>query len=1059
MKKFRFLLALLLASFGSIQMMRAAIDVQTRLWADYEIQFESANYFNVGLSNNGGWFYSDFLYATDISADVSGSFMNDDEATLAFGYTIEDAQMSLSLYVDDELISTFEGATDASYHTFATKVSAGEHQVKWVTNSIKSTSKRIYLYYPGLLKGDWVDIIEECGIPVNISSKLDGDDVASVRLFGPDPGLRTDGSISFTLSGESQKSVFAVVEAAEPARFYFCKSNDDALNLTPYIDGESYSDIQVMDVNDRFYTVDVTSGRHIFKLDMKNSSGYQKSIIIGGMRIMASSTITVDLKEPGSLGTEVLYNVSHVNDVRKLIVKGRMNDEDWARITLMTNLISLDLSEAQASGIPAQQFKNISPNKNMYLTDIKLPKTLASIGDNAFLNSNISRVQWPESLGSIGTGAFSNSLITDAILPDDVASIGTSAFSDCGSILSVHYPTSITSVPDQTFSGCGNLKEINLEEGLTEIGHQAFRYCGKLDVILPQTIQRLGFGAFQASGIKNVELAEGVEIEGRVFMESAIESAALPSTFFYPRNVRASNNAYFDVTQWLFKDCKNLKDLYLKCPNVFGETTKYGIVEGCSSDLNVHVPDFMVNAYKLDSYWYNYNIVGYSSADQKDWTLQAQLVLNRERIGGTPNLALAGADAKLKVNGDDSQTIDNLTVDYNAQLLSNCDNVSINGQLKNRYTVEALKWYFISLPFNIKVSDIVMEGGAQYAIRYYDGANRAANGASGSWKNYESDAVIPAGQGFIFQASKADYVVFTAQDNASKQNIVSNSEFVMQLAANESETAANKGWNLVGNPWQTYYNIHKLNFTAPITVWNGSNRTYEAYSIQDDDYALTPNQAFFVQCPDEITEISFPTDGRQLSSEITDQNGVKAFAPVASTRQLIDLTLTSGDLSDRTRVVLNEDASQAFEMTRDAQKMMSMDASVPQLFSVEADGMEYAINERPVAEGAVQLGFSAAQAGVYTIAATRCQAATLILEDIQTGAKTDLTQEGYTFTADAGRDTQRFVLRLGRGDTATGVDGIDTKASEPAAIYDLGGRRTDASRHGMYIQKGQKVVR
>ena len=83
---------------------------------------------------------------------------------------------------------------------------------------------------------------------------------------------------------------------------------------------------------------------------------------------------------------------------------------------------------------------------------------------------------------------------------------------------------------------------------------------------------------------------------------------------------------------------------------------------------------------------------------------------------------------------------------------------------------------------------------------------------------HAEDAVIEAGTGFIVQTSVATTLTFRALENESKQNIVSNEEVKKALAANASERMSDKGWNLVGNPWQCYFNIHTLNFTAPITV-------------------------------------------------------------------------------------------------------------------------------------------------------------------------------------------------------------------------------------------------
>ena len=89
-------------------------------------------------------------------------------------------------------------------------------------------------------------------------------------------------------------------------------------------------------------------------------------------------TITVNLTQAGSLGTEVLYNVDHIKDVRKLVIKGYMNDEDWERVNMMTGLFELDLTDANIENIP-----RVNPGSS-YFHKVKLPRTLKSLGTNAF---------------------------------------------------------------------------------------------------------------------------------------------------------------------------------------------------------------------------------------------------------------------------------------------------------------------------------------------------------------------------------------------------------------------------------------------------------------------------------------------------------------------------------------------------------------------------------------------------------------------------------------------------------------------------------------------------
>ena len=59
-----------------------------------------------------------------------------------------------------------------------------------------------------------------------------------------------------------------------------------------------------------------------------------------------------------------------------------------------------------------------------------------------------------------------------------------------------------------------------------------------------------------------------------------------------------------------------------------------------------------------------------------------------------------------------------------------------------------------------------------------------------------------------------------------------------------------------------------MDFTAPITTWNVDNRTFNAYSVADDELVLTPLQAFFVQKPALVDAITFQASGRQIDKTI-----------------------------------------------------------------------------------------------------------------------------------------------------------------------------------------------
>ena len=795
--------------------------------------------------------------------------------------------------------------------------------------------------------------------------------------------------------------------------------------------------------------VEMGPGKHVVKWIFENDGSGNASGYLYNVGIEKTPTITVSLKEPGSLGTEVLKNTEHIQNVRKLVISGPMNSDDWARIMMMTSLFTLDLTDAEITEIPESQLSYYSHRDNLYFFhEVKLPKTLKTIGDYAFSGSDISLTEFPDGLTSIGYQAFYHTRLPQALIPESVTSIGENAFGNNWYLRDVSYPVAAKVIPDNCFNNCQRLQPFEIPEGITSLGYRAFYQCYSYRTSIPASVTSIGSYAFNNCNLDNVIIRENVSVSNEAFEYCKLKTIEFPTTMF-------------SSPSRVVKYCTNMTDIYLKSPTM---VTPNSILEGCNkSILTVHVPDYLVNTYKQDSYWYNYNIVGFSTADVDYWAVYRNLTMRSgERFEGAPYVDLFNGSWELY--GDDAMTlgsfynrinIHNLSGE-NGMVLSHTDNIQIAGQYVYGYYTQAKKWYFLCLPFDTKVGDITNNANASYAIRYYDGANRAENGSGGNWKNYSKDDIIPAGTGFIFQTSKECRSYFYAQDNATKQYVFSNREFVKALAANESESTANKGWNLVGNPWQCYYNIHKVNFTAPITCWNVNNRNYTAYSIIDDDYAIKPGEAFFVQCPDEVNSISFPIDGRQLTSKIESQNGARATAP--SERKLIDVELSDGELSDKTRFVMNPEAETCYELNRDASKFFSMDAAVPQIYTIECDEL-LAINERPVGEGTVQVGFRVAMDGEYTITAPRNGFTNITLVDNETGIETDLSTDGsYTFTANAGTNNSRFVLRV--GDTiVTEVKSLNAEHSTINEYYNLNGQRIAAPQKGLYIVNGKKVMK
>lgn len=815
------------------------------------------------------------------------------------------------------------------------------------------------------------------------------------------------------------KEVKLFVNTNEPA-FVSYHLNDPDINkpIEVYVDGKLVRTNDGYNTNnsDTYMSERLTAGSHTIVWRVAQEYYDKKTFSIEKIAVVGMPLISVSLLEPGSLGTEVLYNVDHIKKVKALKVSGTMNADDWSKISMMNSLTYLDLSEANIQSIPKDQFSN---SKYPFLNEVKLPQTLKRIEDNAFYHSAIEYCELPEGLEYVGRGAFFHTLLHQVNVPASIKELCTSAFNDCPNLRKAILPDNLKTIPDGLFSTCRRLSECNLPNQLESIGYSAFSDCERIAFTeLPVILNKIDSYAFKNTAIFRIAIPQNVSIGS-----SAFESCKSLVEIELPVNV-------FKGVQDLLSGCSNLNKVTLRSATVLQNPDRLGLDLG---KVTIVVPDYLVNSYKLDSYWYNAKAIeGFDTEEVKDWQIYKPLVLGaRDRFKGMPTVGVRYGGS-LKVNGDAAMTIDDFytethgnDMNYTAQVWSKCDNVSINGKVCLGYYTSKNSWYYISLPFNAKVSDITTQTGAQFAVRYYDGSARAANGVGNSWKNYQADDIIAAGTGFILQTSKDGWVYFNGQDDESKQYIVSNKEFAKKLEANVSAIPANNGWNLVGNPYQSYYNAHKLNFTAPITLWDRNNRTYKAYSLIDDDIAIQPSQAFFVQCPDEVESISFPLEGRQLTSVIESQTAAAPMNPIGvSARQIVDIELSQGDLADQTRIVINDEAILTYEMSCDASKFMSDDKQVPQLYTLDNEGLSYAINERPLAEGEVSLGFFTAKEGAFTLKTQRNNFEHLFLTDHATGTTTDIAEQVYHFSSEAGTFNARFTLNLMPSSEVTNIDDL-----------------------------------
>mgnify|MGYP004532947083 FL=1 len=836
-------------------------------------------------------------------------------------------------------------------------------------------------------------------------------------------------------------------------------------------------------------------GEHVFTYTHYHSysvsDSYTQVLTIGNIRFesVESQYMTINLSAPGTLGVEALSHVNTLPEMRYLRLSGKMNASDWNDISKMTGLTAIDMTNVDIETIPVKAFTNT------WIHFIDFPTKLKTIGDNAFDNRLLTGpLVLPEGLDSIGKEAFQKNYITEVTIPESVRAIGQDAFYDnqylksatlnnsmetinrslfnyCKKLAVVRGGRNVKIVDQSAFSGCDSLRSISDITPVT-INSSAFYNCRKLESLNFSRIKSIGYESFYCCfGLKEADLTTLTSIYGRSFIGctglkkvtfgndiTTIKSDAFNECDALEEVVLGSSINSLESN--CFYSTKNaLKRVYITAPAppAVGTAPFYS-----PTSITLYVPEYAMVSYKLDNYWSKFTKVEPNPNTPDKVNLYKKLELtSNARIPNSPDLYLGYGSAFI-VNGNNPQAFGNykqhmdMEDRYTSSLISRC-NAMTSAASTLQYYFDATSsgygcWHYVCMPFDVKRSEITpLTEGRAIVVRYYDSESRATNGASGNWKDVPADSVLHMGKGYIFRINNGGSVELPATEET--HNAIFRSEAIstplVQYPAVES---ANAGWNFVGNPYPCYYDIYYMDFAAPITVWSISDRTYNAYSAADDEFVLMPSQAFFVQKPELVDAITFQPAGRQINKTI--DHSALAKRRAASNKQvqrkLVDVSLTCADRTDRTRVVVNANASDDFCADNDAVKMMAYEGT-PQIYTI-AGADQLAVNEGAHRGGSVALGMYLPADDTYTIAVDRDELGAKLLDY---GVEVEMP---YTFSAAEGYADDRFTITFET--STTGINTVATDAKTDDAIYTIDGRRVNSTaQKGIYIQNHKKIVK
>lgn len=213
-------------------------------------------------------------------------------------------------------------------------------------------------------------------------------------------------------------------------------------------------------------------------------------------------------------------------------------------------------------------------------------------------------------------------------------------------------------------------------------------------------------------------------------------------------------------------------------------------------------------------------------------------------------------------------------------------------------------------------------------------------------------------------------------------------------------------WNLLGNPYASPIDLATV--VLPAELYDGIYQ-YDDFALDYIEWVggvgtqyLPATQGFMVKAVNNGT-LSFDNSMRTHS-------GSGSFHK-SEISALLVIEASGNNYTDKMYIRFLDEASEGFDGDWDAYKLLSYAPLVPQIYS-RSGGQNLAINSLP-ATNSIQVSFVAGTTGNYTIGAVKSDDfENVILEDLSTGAITDLKSETYTFGHDEAADSDRFVIHF-----------------------------------------------
>ena len=330
------------------------------------------------------------------------------------------------------------------------------------------------------------------------------------------------------LYNKAHSAIYAAFSVRESLKEGFEGSASD---VEEYVLPESVTEIREGALSG-LYSVRKFTGNETFRADAKQTvlirvdEEQETATVIAVLRTCANFSLSTE--NVNRIGAYAFYKNEKLKNVSGIPVS--VNEFGVGAFEGCVNMTSVGLPTIES--VPARMFKDCAS-----LTSVNLPAQVREIGAFAFSGSGLQAIAFPAQLADIGdysfagcekltkvdfTGtiirsigdyAFKDCVTLGEIELGTVTELGTGAFMNTG-VTSITLPSGVTEIAPSLFEGATKLTDVTTGT-ITAIGASAFKGTTSFFTVpngLFASLKTLGEGAFEGSGLRSVQIPQGVTV-------------------------------------------------------------------------------------------------------------------------------------------------------------------------------------------------------------------------------------------------------------------------------------------------------------------------------------------------------------------------------------------------------------------------------------------------------------------------------------------------------------------------------------------------------------------